>query len=65
MISVRQVNETMNGDPGKLMGKVVRTPKGEGKVRAVYSGRERGTFHVDVMINRVRHSFLNADIDLA
>jgi hypothetical protein len=65
MITVQQINEFFNGDPGKLMRRIVDTPAGQGKVCAVASGNVRGTFRVQVAIKRNREWFGNENVDLA
>lgn len=50
MITIQQVNRDFAGNPGKLIGQQVETPKGRGKIRAVHSGFQRTWFaHVSVM----------------
>jgi hypothetical protein len=67
MITVSQVNRDFGGDLGKLLHRSVSTPLGEGKIRAVGSERQRGTFgaYVQFGTSRKRHYFTNDQLEIA
>lgn len=64
MITIKQVNDHLNGDPGKLIGRSVDTPAGPGKISAVAGARSDYRAQV-TLAGRKRQWFSLDEIDLA